>query len=140
MNRLPWLLGVGGLTATAALLAPPAPPSCHLQVIPDYTVVVAYRAVLRPSPACVWNTVLRVRKSSTLNVIRDGAPYQPIKPERGAWEVASSVQPVTRPVPDQELWTLQRPPWRWEWFDETAMNAAGTPGRWRPAEVLRAAP
>ena len=140
MKQLPWLLGVGVLTATAALLAPPLPPSCHLQVIPDYSLVVAYRAVLRPAPACSRTTVLRVRKSSTLNVVRRGDPYQPIKPEQGAWEVAGTTQRVTRPVPGRELWTLLRPPWRWEWFDETALNPAGQPGRWRPAEVLRAAP
>lgn len=42
----------------AALVVPVAaqtllkPPSCHLQVIPDYVNPIAFKAVLRLSPAC----------------------------------------------------------------------------------------
>lgn len=102
-------------------------PACHLQVIPDYTAVVIYRAVLRLSPACPAGTVLRVRKSSTLNVVRKGAPYQPLDPPTGAWNLSRT----STTVPRDKLWTVST--WRWEAYDP-AQN------RWRGAEVLHAAP
>lgn len=121
-----------------ALLPAPAPP-CRLQVIPDYTLLVAYRAVLRPSSGCPAGAVLRVRKSSTLNVRREGAPYQPIRPGTGAWEVAGPAVFVNRPVPGGDLWTLLS--WRWEYFDPEVFNTrTNTPGRWIAAEVLHAVP
>jgi hypothetical protein len=119
------LAAVSGLTS----------PGCTLQVIPDYTFGVAYRAVLRPSPGCPPGTELRIRKSSTLNVRRAGAPYQPIKPESGAWTVSE----YRSTVPDRELWTLYN--WRWEVYDLTAFSPRLQKyGRWVPGEVLRAAP
>ena len=117
------------LPAAAVLVAAPTPASCHLQVIPDYTLGVTYRAVLRPSPGCGASAVLRVRKSSTINTVRSGARYQPIKPATGAWEVGALA--VRRPVPADELWTLYN--WRWEYW-------AAAKGRWVAGEVLRAAP
>lgn len=121
------------------LAAPPAPPTCHLQVIPDYTLFgLTYRAVLRPSPGCAYGTVLRVRKSSTLNVKRNGAPYQPILPEVGAWEIGVGVT-VKNPVPAKSLWTLSS--WRWEWWNPDVWNPrTGQKGRWLAAEVLHATP
>ncbi|MVN86921.1 hypothetical protein GO986_09100 [Deinococcus sp. HMF7620] len=120
--------------ALALLVVPPGPPICRLQVVPDYTLGVTSRAALRLSPGCAFGTILRVRKSSTTSTRRNGAPYQPIKPEQGAWEVGATGQPLKSPVPKSELWTLYS--WRWEY------NAAkpGQPERWRPGEVLRAAP
>lgn len=117
-----------------ALVAVNQPPGCRLQVIPDYTVGFAYRAVLRPSPGCSIGETLRVRKSSTTSVKRNGAPYQPIKPEVGAWGVGAKVT-----VPDRELWTLNS--WRWEYYDPDLWSARlQQKGRWVAAEVLRAAP
>jgi hypothetical protein len=125
------LLGGVALAAVSTLGAP----VCTLQVIPDYTLGVAYRAVLRPSPGCPLGTELRVRKSSTLNVRRAGAPYQPIKPETGAW-LLSRTQTT---VPSRELWTLYN--WRWEVYDSTAYSPRLQKyGRWVAGEVLHAAP
>lgn len=117
-----------------ALIAVTAPPGCRLQVIPDYTVGFAYKAVLRPSPGCPAGQTLRVRKSSTTSVKRDGAPYQPIKPIRGAWDVG-----VQSTVPERELWTVNS--WRWEYYDADAWSTRlQQKGRWIAAEVLRAGP
>jgi len=134
------LLGAALLLPVAALLsASPGTPPCHLQVIPDYTFAVTYKAVLRPSSGCPYGTVLRTRKSSTTSVKRNGAPWQPIKPEVGAWEVGTSGALLKTPVPARELWTLYT--WRWEWFDAQAWNTrTHTKGRWTAGEVLRAAP
>ncbi|MBZ9753615.1 hypothetical protein K7W42_22590 [Deinococcus sp. HMF7604] len=134
MRRLLLLLILLPSAALALLVVPPGPPACRLQVVPDYTLGVTFRAALRLAPGCPFGTVLRVRKSSTTSTRRNGAPYQPIKPEQGAWEVGAAGQPLKSPVPRSELWTLYT--WRWEY------NAAraGQPERWRPGEVLRAAP
>ncbi|AIZ44884.1 hypothetical protein QR90_06840 [Deinococcus radiopugnans] len=119
----------------ALLAAPPAPPGCHLQVIPDYTLVVAYRAVLRLSPECGFSETLRVRKSSTTSTRRNGAPYQPIRPEAGAWELGR----LKSTVPDRQLWTSWS--WAWQWYDAEAWNPrTKTSGTWRAAEVLYARP
>lgn len=126
------------LPALAVLLQ--ASPTCRLQVIPDYVTPIGYRAVLRPSPACAYGTVLRVRKSSTLNTRRNGAPYQPIRPEVGAWEVGQG-RVLKTPVPRRELSTSTLTGWRWEyWSAETWNPRTNTKGRWLAAEVLRAAP
>lgn len=132
----------------AALLIPVAAqtllkaPACTLQVIPDYVNPIAFKAVLRLSPACAPGTVLRVRKSSTLNTKARGAKYQPIKPLTGAWEVGNSYTRPLKPVPDRELWTTQVPgKWRWEWWDASRYNTiTKTSGSWVAGEVIRAAP
>jgi hypothetical protein len=131
-RALPLLLLLGPAQAAMTTVSSPV---CTLQVIPDYTLGVAYRAVLRPSPGCPLGAELRVRKSSTLNVRRDGAPYQPIKPETGAW-LLSRTQTT---VPSRELWTLYN--WRWEVYDPQAYSPRlGKTGRWVAGEVLHAAP
>ncbi len=125
------------LALAAAVPAQPSPaaPACRLQVIPDYTLVVVYKAVLRPSPACPNGTELRVRKSSTLNTRRNGAPYQPIQPLVGAWTLTD----FNSTVPSRNLWTSLN--WRWEYYDPTTLSPrTGLKGIWRGAEVLRAAP
>lgn len=124
--------------ALASLLQ--APPACRLQVIPDYVTPIGYRAVLRSSPDCAYGTVLRVRKSSTLNTRRAGAPYQPIRPETGAWEVGRAGALKT-PVPTRELPTSTLTGWRWEYWSAKTWNPrTNATGRWLAAEVLRAAP
>ena len=93
MRRTHILLTGAALTGTAAalvvaLIAQPLP-ACRLQVIRDYVTPISFQAVLQLSDGCPPGTVLRVRKSSTMNVKRNGAPYQPILPENGAWEVGN---------------------------------------------------
>lgn len=118
------------LALSLALLAtPPAPPGCHLQVIPDYTLIFVYRAVLRLSPSCGFAQTLRVRKSSTTSVKRNGAPYQPIRPGEGAWDLGR----LHSTVPGNQLWTSLS--WRWEYNDPVL-----TKGKWLAAEVLYARP
>jgi hypothetical protein len=123
-----------GFTSAASAQSTPAlpRPACYLQVIPDYTFVVAYKAVLRLSPRCTYDASLRVRKSSTINTVRNGAPYQPYQ---GPWDFGDAKSTV----PNAKLWTSLQ--WVWEYFDPTRMNPrTGVQGIWRPAEVLRAAP
>lgn len=128
------LLGAAAIAAAGMVATIAVPPACRLQVIPDYTLAVAYKAVLRLSPGCPDGTVLRVRKSSTMNTVRSGAPYQPIKPLKGAWEVGKRGDVTISQVPVNEVWTVLVPkPWRWEFFQSAN-------GRWTAAEVLRAAP
>lgn len=132
MHRLlPFLL----LLASTGLAQTPPPvprPTCYLQMIPDYTFVVAYKAVLRLPASCRYDAVLRVRKSSTLNTVRNGAPYQPYQ---GPWDLGWG----RSNVPNAKLWTSLN--WRWEYFDPALINPrTGALGTWRPAEVLRAAP
>ncbi len=128
-----WLLLalLAGAAHSDAVLGsiPPTPPSCRLQVIPDYTLVFVYRAVLRLSPECGFDQALRVRKSSTTNTKRNGAPYQPIRPEVGAWALGR----LKSTVPSSQLWTS--PSWRWEYNDPIL-----TKGKWKAGEVLSAGP
>lgn len=136
MKRHPALLLLSAalLIPAAAIVVVTSPPGCRLQVVPDYTWAVTYKAVLRLSPGCPDDTALRVRKSSTQNVRRNGAPYQPIKPEQGAWTFGR-----TSTVPRNELWTVYS--WRWEYYDPEAWNPRlSQKGRWLAAEVLHAAP
>ncbi|MFD1734678.1 hypothetical protein ACFSC4_30305 [Deinococcus malanensis] len=106
---------------------PPAGPSdslvkyCAVQIIRDNALIFAYKPVIRLHPSCSRRAQARVRKSSTLNTRRNGAPYQPIRPEKGAWTVTAS----GTTIPNRDLWTTWS--WRWEYWDGT---------HWRPAEVL----
>lgn len=142
MKRLCLVLGAALALPVAALVIVQSPAACHLQVIPDYDFKFVYTAVLRPSPRCGVDEVLRVRKSSTMNVRRNGAPYQPIKPDGSAkysglysWSLSS----LTSNIPPAELNTISS--WRWEWYDAQALNPrTQQKGVWRAAEVLHAAP
>lgn len=108
------------LVAALALCASAAatPTYCRALAIPDNVLPWAYRPVIRLAPGCPPGGFARVRKSSTLNVRHEGSPYQPIRPEVGAWNVTQNGSTI----PTSELWTLIT--WRWEWWDGT---------RWRPA-------
>ncbi|MFK7601902.1 hypothetical protein ACI3L1_06785 [Deinococcus sp. SM5_A1] len=108
---------------------PPIPAVCRLEVIPDYTLGFVYKAVLRLSPECEFGQSLRVRKSSTLNVKREGAPVQPIRPEVGAWTLGR----LSSTIPDWQLWTSNS--WRWEYNDPLL-----TKGKWKAGEVRYARP
>lgn len=125
MRRLNFLLVLG---ATLLLSLPRAaastPPSryCAVYVIPDYQLVVSYRAILGLETGCPPGGAARIRKASTLN--RTG-PYRPIKPDGsarygGLWGWTLTERGGN--VPERELWTSFS--WEWEWWD----------GRtWRPA-------
>lgn len=93
------------------LLAGPA--SCQLTLRISEAQAATYRVALIIPPACPPDRVFRVRKSSTLNVKRDGAPYQPIKPTVGAWEISR----LKSTVPRAELSGLNT--WRWEVWDKS---------------------
>lgn len=99
------------LSAVGAALAP-VPPStpCTLTLTPDAVRGAQFHARLSLAGSCGHGASFRVRKSSTLNVRRQGAPYQPIKPITGAW----TVTPRGSNIPPAELWTLIT--WRWERF------------------------
>lgn len=124
------LLPIAALLAPAVMLTQPAP--CTLTLSPDQVRGVVYHVRLIVSPGCPASTMFRVRKSSTLNVKRKGAPYQPIKPIVGAWEVSQAANSV----PAAELWTSLT--WRWEEFrpDEYS-NTTGELGAWRAIPLER---
>lgn len=111
---------VSAIPALPVAAPTPAPIYCPVEVITDNVLPFAFKPVIRLKDGCPWGGHARVRKSSTLNTKRDGAPYQPIRPEQGAWTVTTR----TNTIPARELWTLWS--WRWEWFDGS---------RWRAAEV-----
>lgn len=91
-------------------------PLCAVTVSPQVTRGVTYHASIRLAPGCPPGGTARVRKSSTLNTRASGAPYQPIKPEQGAWTVTRTGSTV--PIP--ELWTLFT--WQWQFYDPQAWN------------------
>ncbi|GAA3995157.1 hypothetical protein GCM10022631_01620 [Deinococcus rubellus] len=126
--KLTFLLFGPLLLFPAAVLTRPAP--CAITLSPDQVRGVAYHVRLIVSPGCPASTVFRVRKSSTLNVKRKGAPYQPIKPLQGAWEIGKA----RNTVPDAELWTSIT--WRWELYDAEKFNVLTDElGAWRGIPV-----
>lgn len=117
--------------ALALLLARPAPPGCYLQVIPDYTLIVVYRPVLRPSPDCPADVTLRVRKSSTISRKRNGASYQPIIPdgsERYDGAYSWPLGKFSNGIPRNALWTS----YSWEWQYEVAPGSNVWRDGWQP--------
>jgi len=128
--KLTFLLLGPALLIPAALLS--QQPACALSLSPDQVRGVAYHVRLIVSPGCPADTAFRVRKSSTINVKRKGAPYQPIKPLTGAWEVGR----FKSKVPPAELWTSLT--WRWEVYDADRLNLlTGAAGDWRRVPVER---
>lgn len=100
------------LIGAASAVSAPSPPHsryCPVLVYEDYNYPpVVYRAVLLRDPSCRPDQVARIRKTSTLNLYRR---YQPIRPEKGAWEIRAT----SDTVPDSALWTLLS--WRWQFWD-----------------------
>jgi len=94
---LKFSLILAGAALVGALLARPATP-CTLTLVPDQVRGVAYHVLLNVSPTCPAETTFRVRKSSTINTKRNGAPYQPIKPLQGAWELGTVLASCWRRV------------------------------------------
>lgn len=103
---------------TLALLLSAQQPTtyCPVIVYRDYHFGAVYKAVPRLPTTCQGTA--RVRKSSTINVRRNGAPYQPVKPEIGAWDVTRT----KTNIPPRELWTLTT--WRWEYWDGSRWRGA----------------
>ncbi|WP_191242122.1 hypothetical protein [Deinococcus ficus] len=71
-----------------------------MTVIPDYVLVISYKAVLRLAPDCPPGGVARIRKASTIN--RWGT-YRPIKPNGSAtygrvwsWTMTEDSGPVAQ--------------------------------------------
>ena len=104
--------------ALAALLlgAASAAPShyCRLVVYKDYQMGFAYYVQLARAPECQPGQVARIRRSSTINVVRNGAPYQPIDPPTGAWEVSE----FGDNVPNGKQFTYTWSTWDWEYWNE----------------------
>lgn len=115
-------------TLTLALVL--ATPACGITLTPQATRGVTYTAILTVASSCPSGTAFRVRKSSTLNTRAAGAPYQPIKPQTGAWVVTSK----TSTIPPGEIYTLFS--WRWDVFDPKVWNLdTGQLGAWLPIRV-----
>ena len=120
----------GGLVALALLASipatPPAPPPpphfCEARILRDYDFQFSYFAVFRLAKTCPPGGVARIRKSSTLSTRENGAPYQPIRPEVGAW----NLNEAGSNVPLSARWTLNT--WRWDYWDGAA---------WQPMKSAR---
>lgn len=107
-----------------------AAPACGISLTPQATRGVTYTPLLQVSSTCPPGTAFRVRKSSTLNTKAAGAPYQPIKPQIGAWVVTRK----SSTIPVKELSTLFS--WRWEFFDAKVWDLhTGQLGAWLPIRV-----
>ncbi|WP_019584655.1 hypothetical protein [Deinococcus apachensis] len=96
---------------------------CPVQVIPDYVLGFAYRALLRLDPACPPGGVGRVRKVSTLNSYGPFVPQKPggLPQYGGVW--GWNLTAISSSVPSRELWTTLH--WEWNYWDGTD---------WLPAE------
>ena len=109
--------------ASAAPLPPtPAPPLCRVVVYRDYVFAFGYYAVPNLAPECPPGSTGRLRKSSTLNTKAQGAAFQPIRPDHGAWTVTNSGDDV----PNSEQLMYRFSTWEWQYF---------TGKTWQPAEV-----
>jgi hypothetical protein len=113
-------LALGAVSAAAD--APTTGHFCRLVVYKDYEMGFAYYAQLALAPECTSGQVARIRRSSTLNVVRNGAPYQPIDPPTGAWEVTA----FGDNVPNGKQFTYTTSSWVWQYWTEK-------PPRWNVA-------
>ena len=107
------LLLLGTLLLSQPTPSPP-PAFCEVRILRDYDVSVTYFAVFRLAASCPPGGVARVRKSSTLNTKAAGAPYQPVRPLVGAWDVNAD----GTTVPFSARWTLNS--WQWQYWDGQA--------------------
>lgn len=105
-----------GLLLLAGASAAPVSPYCPVNVFIDYTVGFAYYAQLQLSAGCEPGQVARVRRSSTVSTIRNGAAFQPIDPPTGAWTVTEKGDNV----PNEKQITYRWSTWVWEYYDGLA--------------------
>jgi hypothetical protein len=122
------------LGAAPALAGLTVPTPCAVIMTPDrVTPAGAYHARLHLTPTCQAQT-FRVRKSSTLNTRRAGAPYQPVRPDgtaRFGFVWSWTISRAGSTVPEAELWSLTS--WRWESYQPRTWNArTRTYGVWAP--------
>ncbi len=108
--------------ASAAAASSPSPPLCRVVIYRDYVFAFGYYAVPNLAPECPPGSTGRLRKSSTLNTKAQGAAFQPIRPDHGAWTVSSSGDDV----PNSEQLMYRFSTWEWQYF---------TGKTWQPAEV-----
>lgn len=134
--RAALLIGAASLLLAPAPQAQPLPP-CTLTLTPDRVQGISYHATLRVAPSCPTGAAFRVRKSSTLNVVRKGAPYQPIKPDGSpayghlfSWTVSRT----SSNVPRAEEWTSLT--WEWQVYRPQLWNTrTGAYGLWQRVPV-----
>ncbi len=103
-----------GAASAAPADAPTTGHYCRLVVYKDYQMGFGYYAQLALAPECTPGQVARIRRSSTLNVIRNGARYQPIDPATGAWEVSATGDNV----PNGKQFTYTWSTWVWQYWNE----------------------
>ena len=97
--------------AASAAPLPPIPNNCAVVVLRDYELGWAYYAQVRLVPECPEGGSARVRKTSTLSTKVNGNPYQPIRPEVGAWTVTRHGDNI----PNSMQFTLYN--WAWQYSD-----------------------
>lgn len=108
LKLTPLLLG----TLMLSQPSPSPPPTfCEVRILRDYDLALTYFAVFRLASSCPADGVARIRKSNTLSTKANGAPYQPIRPEVGAWTVTKD----GTTVPFSARWTLNS--WQWQYWD-----------------------
>ncbi|GGR19002.1 hypothetical protein GCM10008957_34590 [Deinococcus ruber] len=120
------------LTATAGMLLagaspvprPPPPIYCPVVMYQDYYFALSYYVVPALSPDCPPGGVGRLRKSSTLNQKAQGAHYQPIRPQSGAWTVTV----FGDDVPRSERFTNVFSTWEWQYVEADGKH-------WHTADV-----
>ena len=139
IGLIDFALLIGAALALSAQAQPST--SCTLTLTPDRVQGISYHATLHVAPSCPPGAAFRVRKSSTLNTVRKGAPYQPIKPDGSpAYERLFSwtVSRAGSNIPRAEEWTSLT--WEWQWYHPELWNArAGGYGLWQRIPV-RGAP
>jgi hypothetical protein len=97
--------------AASAAPLPPPPTNCAVVVLRDYELGWAYYAQVRLVPECPEGGSARVRKTSTMSTKVNGNPYQPIRPETGAWNVTRQGDNI----PNSMQFTLYN--WAWQYSD-----------------------
>ena len=107
-----WFLA-GMLLLPASAKESRATPYCPVDVFIDYTVGFAYYTQLRLSAGCEPGQVARVRRSSTVSTVRNGAPYQPIDPPKGAWTITATGDDIPNDKPVSYSWST----WVWEYYN-----------------------
>jgi hypothetical protein len=105
------VLGAASAAPLPTVLPPPPPTNCPVVVLRDYELGWAYYAQVRLVPECPEGGSARVRKTSTLSTKVNGNPYQPIRPETGAWNVTRQGDNI----PNSMQFTLYN--WAWEYSD-----------------------